>query len=340
MRKKGTVFRLFLLAFLLLVGCTGEEDASEDSVLYEEEVVDSEDIVVGYSQVGSESDWRTANTESFEQTFTEANGYFLLFEDAQQKQENQLKAIRNFILQEVDYIILDPIVETGWDAVLQEAKDAGIPVILVDRTVKVEDEDLYTCWVGSDFTREGEQAGEWLKNYLEQQGRSEEEIRIVTLQGTLDSSSQIGRTQGFQKVLNTQDNWLMLESQSGDFTQAKGREVMEYFLNTYEDIDVVISENDNMTFGAIDAIKAAGKTCGPNGNIIILSFDAVRAALVSMKNGDINADFECNPLLGPRVAEIIEQLEHGKTVDKIQYVEETYFDSSMDLKESIKERAY
>lgn len=340
MRKKGTGFGLFLLAFLLLTGCTGEENASEDSVLYEDEVVDSEDIVVGYSQVGSESDWRTANTESFEQTFTEANGYFLLFEDAQQKQENQLKAIRNFILQEVDYIILDPIVETGWDAVLQEAKDAGIPVILVDRTVKVEDEDLYTCWVGSDFTREGEQAGEWLKNYLEQQGRSEEEIRIVTLQGTLDSSSQIGRTQGFQKVLHTQDNWLMLESQSGDFTQAKGREVMEYFLNTYEDIDVVIGENDNMTFGAIDAIKAAGKTCGPNGDIIILSFDAVRAALVSMKNGDINADFECNPLLGPRVAEIIEQLEDGETVDKIQYVEETYFDSSMDLKESIKERAY
>lgn len=340
MRRKGVGFCLFLLTFLLLTSCTGEENASEDSVLYEDEIADSEDIVVGYSQVGSESDWRTANTESFKETFTEENGYFLLFEDAQQKQENQLKAIRNFILQEVDYIVLDPIVETGWDAVLQEAKDADIPVILVDRTVKVEDENLYTCWVGSDFTREGEQAGEWLKAYLEQQGRSEEEIRIVTLQGTLDSSAQIGRTRGFQKVLDTQDNWAMLESQSGDFTQAKGHEVMEYFLNMYEDIDVVVSENDNMTFGAVDAIKAAGKTCGPNGDIIILSFDAVRAALVSMRNGDINADFECNPLLGPRVAEIIGQLEHGETVDKIQYVEETYFDSSMDLKESIKERAY
>ena len=256
------------------------------------------------------------------------------------EQGYQLKAIRNFILQEVDYIILDPIVETGWDAVLQEAKDAQIPVILVDRSVEVEDEGLYTCWVGSDFEKEGRSAGEWLIDYLEEQGRSEETIQIVTLQGTPDSTAQIGRTAGFASVLKEQENWKMLESLSGDFTQAKGQEVMEYFLETYEKIDVLVSENDNMTFGAIDAIHEAGKTCGPDGEIIVISFDCVKAALEAMMRGEINADFECNPILGPRVAQIIKLLEKGEPVEKVQYVEERYFDASMDLENMIKTRVY
>ena len=192
-------------------------------------------ILVGFAQVGSESDWRLANTQSFRDTFREDKGYYLLFEDGQQKQENQIKAIRNFILQEVDYIILDPIVETGWDAVLQEAKVAGIPVILSDRLVEVEDSSLYTCWVGSDFEEEGRIAGRWLKAYLEEEGRADEEIRIVTLQGTLDSSAQIGRTVGFDKILRQQENWTMLDRGSGDFTLTKGREVMESFLDLYDD---------------------------------------------------------------------------------------------------------
>lgn len=344
MRKSRRYCCMILLPLLLLSGCLQypgkQAGVAEEQNLQEERIPADRYIVVGYSQIGSESDWRNANTESFRSAFTAENGYFLLFEDGQQKQENQLKAVRNFILQDVDYIILDPVVETGWDAVLQEAKDAGIPVILADRCVEVEDESLYTCWVGSDFFAEGENAGRWLSKYLKSQGREGEELQIVTLQGTLESSAQIGRTEGFRKVMETEPGWTMLEYCSGDFVQAKGREVMEYFLDTYEDIDVVVSENDNMTFGAIDAIESAGKTCGADGDIIIISFDAVQAALVAMQEGKINADFECNPLLGPVVSEIIKKLEQGETVDKIQYVDETYYDSAMRLERVIEDRTY
>ncbi len=340
MKKKIKCVIWFLISAFILGGCTGKQNVQEPSQLYDETVRGDGYIVVGFSQVGSESDWRIGNTESFRSIFTEENGYYLLFEDGQQKQENQLKSIRNFILQEVDYIILDPIVETGWDAVLQEAKDAGIPVILADRSVKVEDEDLYTCWVGSNFHEEGRRAGEWLLDYLEEQGRSEETINIVTLQGTIDSSAQIGRTEGFKSILDTQANWNMMEYQSADFTQAKGKEVMSYFLEKYDDIDVLVSENDNMTFGAVEAIRETGRTCGPDGEIIILSFDSVRAAMEAMLQGEIHVDFECNPILGPKVEEIIRRLEKGEAVEKIQYVEEQYFDTSMDLEKIMETRTY
>lgn len=340
MKKKIKCVIWFLISAFILGGCTGKQNVQEPSQLYDETVRGDGYIVVGFSQVGSESDWRIGNTESFRSIFTEENGYYLLFEDGQQKQENQLKSIRNFILQEVDYIILDPIVETGWDAVLQEAKDSGIPVILADRSVKVEDEDLYTCWVGSNFHEEGRRAGEWLLDYLEEQGRSEETINIVTLQGTIDSSAQIGRTEGFKSILDTQANWNMMEYQSADFTQAKGKEVMSYFLEKYDDIDVLVSENDNMTFGAVEAIREAGRTCGPDGEIIILSFDSVRAAMEAMLQGEIHVDFECNPILGPKVEEIIRRLEKGEAVEKIQYVEEQYFDTSMDLEKIMETRTY
>ena len=346
------IFAMFFLAFIgggcLLWGCnsnndldgTSESDAVSSDVSFRADLPQSGDdyIVVGFSQVGSESDWRNASTESFRDVFTADNGYYFLYEDAQQKQENQLKAVRNFILQEVDYIILDPIVETGWDAVLMEAKEAGIPVILVDRKVVVENDNLYTCWVGSDFREEGRRAGEWLENYLRE--REYEEINIVTLQGTPNSSSQLGRTEGFNEVLKINPRWQMLEQRSGDFTQSKGQEVMEDFLSLYKDIDVVVSENDNMTFGAIEAIEAAGMTCGPDGDIIIISFDAVKAALQLMMEGKINADFECNPLLGPQVSDIIQKLEQGQAVEKTHYVEEKYFDMYMDLDEVLPARVY
>ena len=259
---------------------------------------------------------------------------------AQQKQENQLTAIRNFIQQEVDYIVLAPVTETGWDTVLQEAKDAGIPVIIVDRMVDVSDDSLYTAWVGSNFKLEGQKAMAWLDAYLEAKGRGDEEINLVDIQGTIGASAQIGRTEGFDEAVEAYDNWTTLAQQSGEFTQAKGQEVMESFLKSYDDIDVVICENDNEAFGAIDAIKAAGKTCGPEGDIIVVSFDSVKAAFESMIAGDLNATFECNPLHGPRVAEIIQKLEKGEEVEKIQYVDEAYFDTSMDLEEILKTRAY
>jgi len=280
-------------------------------------------IVVGYVQVGAESDWRRANTLSFETTFTEENGYKLLLADGQQKTENQIRAIRYFIQQDVDYIVLAPNVEEGWEAVLTEAREAGIPVILTDRQIKVDDDSLYVCWVGGNFVKEGEDAGRWLAEYLEKQGRTDEIINIVTLQGTIGSSAQVGRTQGFATIMAEHPNWRMLDMQSGDFTESKGKEVMEGFLERYDDIDVVIAENDNMAFGAIDAIKAAG--LDPGDDIIIVSFDAVRAAFEAMIAGDLNVSVECNPLHGPRVAEIIQKLERGEKVDKIQYVDEGVF---------------
>ncbi len=293
-------------------------------------------ITVGYAQVGAESDWRTANTESFKSTFTEENGYKLIFDDAQQKQENQIKAIRSFIQQEVDYIVVAPVVETGWETVLQEAAEAGIPVILSDRMMDLADDSLYTCWVGGNFVKEGNTCANWLVDKF----GDADEVNCVTIQGTIGASAQIGRTDGVAEILDQHENFKMLDRQSGEFTQAKGQEVMESFLKSYDDIDVVICENDNEAFGAIDAIKAAGKTCGPEGEICVVSFDSVKAAFEAMIAGDLNATFECNPLHGPRVAEIIQKLEAGEEVDKIQYVDEGAFDTTMDLEAILAERLY
>ena len=279
-------------------------------------------ITVGFSQVGAESDWRTANTESMKSTFTEANGYRLIFDDAQQKQENQLKAIRNFIQQEVDYIVLAPVTESGWDAVLKEAKDADIPVIIVDRMVDVSDDSLYTAWVGSNFKLEGQKACAWLKAY--QDAKKIDKINIVYIQGTIGASAQIGRTEALNEAVKA-NGWNLLAQQTGEFTQAKGQEVMESMLKQYKDINVVYCENDNEAFGAIDAIEAAGKTVGPDGDILVMSFDTTKAGITDTQSGKIILNTECNPLHGPRVEEIIKTLESGGTPEKKAYVEEGVF---------------
>lgn len=282
-------------------------------------------ITVGYAQIGAESDWRTANTESFKSTFIEANGYKLIFDDAQQKQENQIKAIRNFIQQDVDYIVLAPVVETGWETVLGEAKKAGIPVILSDRMITVSDPSLYKCWVGGNFIKEGQDAVIWLNNYVQKNNLSNKQLNVVILQGTIGSSAQVGRTKGVTEGLAKKSNYKLLAAQTGEFTQAKGQEVMESFLKQFNNIDVVIAENDNMAFGAIDAIKAVGKK--PGKDIIIISFDAVKEAFNRMIAGEINCSVECNPLHGPRVDDIIKTLEKGGSVEKIMYVVEEVFDT-------------
>ena len=284
-------------------------------------------ITIGYAQVGAESDWRLANTESFKATFTDANGYKLIFDDAQQKQENQIKAIRNFIQQDVDYIVVAPVVETGWETVLQEAKKAGIPVILSDRQMQVADESLYLAWVGGNFLKEGQDGVKWLDAYLKSIGRENETINIVDLQGTIGASAQIGRTQGIEEGIKAHPNWKLVAQQTGEFTQAKGQEVMESILKSTPNIDVLFAENDNMAWGAIDAIKAAGKV--PGKDIIIICFDAVSETFNRIINGEeINCAVECNPLHGPRVDEIIKILERGGTVDKVQYVTELMFDKN------------
>ena len=308
---------------LLFSGCGKQFETEKTSDIYTP--VDDNLIVVGVSQIGSESVWRTANSSSIQNVFTKENGYFLIFDNARQKQENQIKAISSFISQQVDYIVFSPITEDGWDTVLQEAKDAEIPVILMDRKVNVKDESLYTTWVGSDFDAEGKNAGKWLSNYLEQKNLSSENINIIVLQGTEGATAVIGRTNGFNTIAKKHDNWKILEQLNAEYTTAKGREVMEKMLKRYPDIDVVVSQNDDMTFGALEAIQEKGLTTGIDGDIIIISFDAVRSALEKVEEGIINVDIECNPAQGEYIERVIRDLEEGKSVQKYYYVPEKVF---------------
>ena len=320
--KKKIICGLLATAMVasLLVGCATKSDEGKSST--KKASSGSDKIVVGFSQVGAESDWRTANTASMRETFTAANGYTLNFDDAQQKQGNQIKAVRNFIAQEVDYIVIAPVTETGWDTVLKEAKDADIPVIIVDRMVDVKDDSLYTAWVGSNFELEGKKAAAWLKEYAAE--KKIKKLKIAHIQGTIGASAQIGRTKGLEDVAK-KNGWDIVAQQTGEFTQAKGQEVMESMLKKNKDINVVYCENDNEAWGAIDAIEQAGKKVGPDGDILVMSFDSTKKGLEDTESGKIICNTECNPLHGPRVEEIIKKLEAGEKVDKIQYVDEQIF---------------
>ncbi len=326
---------LVMTLFLLLFGSRLFTDIEEEAHITQENR-----IVVGVSQLGSESGWRTANTESVQNAFTQQNGYFLIFHNARQKQENQLKAIRSFISQRVDYIIFSPVVETGWETVLQEAKEAGIPVILMDRKVDVEDESLYVTCVGSDFEEEGEKAGHWLEGELVRQNRSSQSVNIVIVAGTEGSSSQIGRSAGFATVAYRHGNWNILEEKCAEFTSTKGKEVMKTFLRRYPDIDVVVSQNDDMTFGAIEAIKESGRTVGVNGDIMIISYDALGDALEMVADGAINVDIECNPNQGEYLLEVIDMLEAEEPIEKRYYVEEDVYTIENVTEEVLNGRTY
>lgn len=285
-------------------------------------------ITVGFSQLGAESDWRSENTKSMKSTFTRENGYELFFEDGQQKQSNQIMAIRTFIQQGVDYIVLAPVQETGWDTVLSEAKNAGIPVIIVDRMVDVGDQSLFTAWVGSDFELEGKKVTEWLNTFLTSKDIAPSDVHIVSIQGNIGASAQIGRTKGLEDAVQKY-GWDLLAERPADFTETKGKEVMQAYLQEFENINVVYCENDNEALGAIDAIEEAGRVCGPdiqNGEIMVLSFDAVNEeAVKNLKDGKIQCIGECNPLHGPRVDSIIKQLEMMLDPGKHYYVDESVY---------------
>ena len=316
---------LLLLCTICLTACSPAPSSNTEEF--------DDFIVVGFSQVGAESDWRNANTRSMQAALSEENGFRLIIDDAQQKQERQITAIRNFIHQGVDYIILAPTTEKGWDTVLQEAKAANIPVIIVDRMIEAEDNSLFTSWIGSDFRREGDTAVKWMEQHF---GASP--IRIVHLQGNIGSSAQIGRTAGLDEGLKNNENWQLVYRDTGDFTQAKGQELVEALLAENVDFNVIFAENDNMAYGAIDALKNAGLI--PGKDVMIISFDANRAALDMVLSGEIAYDVECNPLHGPRVQAIIEKLESGLSTPKLTYVEESAFDASILTKEMIDSRGY
>ena len=271
-----------------------------------------------------------------------AAGYDVELTYSDNETDRQVNDIQNLISDGVNLLVIAAIDGEALNTVMDEAADAGIPVIIVDRMVDVSDDSLYTAWVGSNFKLEGQKAMAWLDAYLEAKGRGDEEINLVDIQGTIGASAQIGRTEGFDEAVEAHDNWTTLAQQSGEFTQAKGQEVMESILKqSGDDIDVVYCENDNEAFGAIDAIKAAGyEVGGEEGQILVMSFDTTNAGLTQTLSGEITCDTECNPLHGPRVEEIIQKLEKGEQVDKVQYVDEAYFDTSMDLEEILKTRAY
>ena len=293
-------------------------------------------IVIGFSQVGAESDWRLANTQSMRETFSEESGYRLILRDAQQKLENQIAAIREFIAQKVNYIVFAPVTEEGWDEVLREAKTAGIPVIIVDRMINTADDSLYTCWVGSDFRAEGETAVRWMETMF----ANDDSLHIVHLQGTLGSSAQIGRSEGLQAGAERNHGWEIIYQATGDFNQVKGKEVMEYILKQYDRIDVIYCENDNMAYGAIEAMDVARRSYGIDGEVTVISFDATHDGLLATLEGKINYNVECNPLHGPRVEAIIQQLEAGEVPDKLAYVEEAAFDAATITQADIDTREY
>ena len=329
MKKLCILF--LILCMLFTAGCGKQEKEASGSQKL---------IRVGFSQVGSESDWRIANTKSMTEALSEENGFELLFDNAKQKQENQFLAIRNFIQQEVDYIVIAPISEYGWDNVLEEARDAHIPVIIVDRQINVDDDSLYTCWVGSDFYAEGRTAVNWLTKKLELQHRSKENISILHIQGTDGATAQLMRTKALQDGVSDHKNWNIVEVLKGEYTEAKSYELVRDFLKTGQEFDVIYSENDNMTFGAIRALDEAGITYGPDGDVIIISFDAVREALRYCIEGKIDLCVECNPLHGPRVADIIRRLEQGNSLPKKNYLEENSFTAGSLIPELIEVRQY
>lgn len=300
-RKLLGIVLCIAMVSAMLAGCG--KDSKETSG-------DNDKLVVGFAQIGQESGWRDAETASI-QFYAGQNidTIELKFADAQQKQENQIKAIKSFIEMKVDVIGLAPVVETGWDAVFTEAKEAGIPIVLVDRMAKVDD-DLYATFIGSDFILEGKNAAIEMAELLGGEGK------IVELEGTVGASAANDRKKGFEdEIAANYPNIEILESQTGDFTRAKGKEVMESFLKTYGDqIKGVYGHNDDMVLGAIEAIKEAGYK--PGEDIVTVSVDGVKGIFEAMAAGEANVTVECNPLLGPQFFDVCEKLKAGDTVDK------------------------
>ena len=335
--KARSVSRLALLTLsaLLLAAC-GNNDSTTTPPATQTGAsatpsAPAKTLSVGFSQVGAESGWRTANTKSIQDEAAK-RGIDLHFSDAQQKQENQIKAIRSFIAQHVDVIAFSPVVETGWDSVLKEAKDANIPVIITDRNVSAP-ADLYVCFIGEDFIKEGHKAGDWLKKKMD--GKA----NIAEIQGTVGSSPANDRKKGFEDAIADAPDMKIIMSQTGEFTRAKGKEVMEAFLKRPDagQINAVFAHNDDMALGAIQAMKEAGRK--PGKDITIISIDGVRDAFQAMVDGDLNCSVECNPLLGPTLFDTAAAVVAGKTVPKTIYNPEGIYDETT-AKDAIGSRKY
>ena len=331
--KKLIAMLLALVMVLGLAACGGSAPAATEAPAAEapaaeapaaeapaeEAPAEKELITVGFAQVGHESDWRMANTKNYQDIFSVENGYDLVFVDCDNDNAVQIEAVRTSIQQDVDYIVLAPIQSAGWEAVLQEAKDAGIPVIVADRQVDA-DASMSDAFIGTDCYVEGVAAGNWLAEYL-----NGEPAKILEIYGTIGASAAIGRAEGFREIAADHPEWEILDSQSGDFTQTGGQEVMESFIKTYDDFNVVYCHNDNEAYGAMDAMDAAGITYGVGGDVIIISFDATHDGLQYTLDGKIHCNVECNPIQAQYVADIIQMMEAGEEFPTYTLVQDSAF---------------
>ena len=296
-------------------------------------------LVLGFAQLGAESEWRSASSESVKRA-AEKYGIELMFENAQQKQENQIKAIRSFIAHRVDVIAFAPVVETGWDNVLLEAREERIPVILVDRKVQTEFDDLYASFLGSDFTEEGRKAGWWMTQKF---AASSREVNIVELRGTDGASPTKGRSEGFREAISSDAKFRIIRSESGDFMRSKGRETMEGILGDHHApddgrrIDVLFAHNDDMALGAVEIMESRGIT--PGRDVVIISVDSQKSALEALAEGKLNCVVECSPYVGERLMELVVSLVSGDEIPPAIFSEETMFTED-DPPESLPERPY
>jgi simple sugar transport system substrate-binding protein len=314
--------KFFSLPILLLVALAGCAREPED-----------QRIVLGFSQIGSESAWRLANTESIRSAAATSN-IDLRFADAQQKQENQIAAIRGFIADKVDVIAFAPVVATGWEEVLEEARAARIPVILTDRAVTA-DPSLYAGFLGSDFAEEGRKAARWL---IAQFPDPSQPVNVVQLEGTVGADPATQRRLGFEEVIARQPNFRIIRSETANFTRAHGEVVMSAILaSENRKVHALFAHNDDMALGAIRAIENAGLR--PGKDVLIVSIDAVRAAFEAMIAGKLNATVECNPLLGPQLMTSVTELVSGRPIPKRIVVDEAVF--TMDTaRQTIQTRKY
>jgi len=325
--RRGIALAAALLLLLGLSGCAGKQDTAGNNAANGAGSPDSS-IVVGFSQLGAESSWRIANTASMEEAAKEA-GYGLMMENANQKQEKQIDAIRSFIAYRVDVIVFSPIVETGWDNVLTEARQAGIPVILMDRMIETQDDSLYAAYVGADFYAEGRRAGEYLIRKADALGA--DKLRIAEICGTTDSTPMRDRQRGFMDVIGQDERFIVIDSVDGDFLRSKGEECMRELLEKYgaDGIDVIYSHNDGMTLGALDVLDGLDDPAAKE--MILITVDGEKEAVEALKAGRVNCVVQCTPQLGPAVMKLVGDLKAGKPLSKINHPDEGAFTDFDDL---------
>lgn len=325
--RKAVIFTTFSLIFIAVTGCSGK---NRKAAPVEEQ---HNNIILGFSQIGAESAWRTYNTKSIQDAAAKA-GIQLLYANAEQKQENQIKAIRSFIVYQVDVIAFVPIVQDGWDNVLREAKNAHIPVIVCDRKIHTSDESLYACYIGTDSVEEGRNAARFLeKKFAGKKGP----YNILEIRGTDGSSASDGRTQGFRDVIEKDKRFSIVYSESGDFIRSRGKEIAETILSANNNklavngvpINIIVSGNDGMTLGFLEVLHNHGISTGKN--ITVVTVDAQQEAVDRLRAGEINCVIECNPNIGPQVMELVKKLAEDEPIPRLTHVNESVFTENDDL---------